>query len=64
MIRFGLEFIRLDSMRMIGRRISLEHFMAVALLLFGLMILTEQLKKYRITVKERPKNLKVIKKNK
>lgn len=63
-IRFGLEFIRMDSIRMIGNRISLEHLVAIGLCLYGATILTDQLKKDRIAKKERPKNLSFVKKSK
>ncbi len=63
-IRFALEFIRMDSMRMIGNWISLEHLVAAGLFLCGAVIMTEQVKKVKITKKERPKNLGIVKKSK
>lgn len=63
-IRFGLEFIRLDSVRIIGSPVSIVHFVALALCLFGAAILIDRMKKHRIIKKERPKNLPIIKKNK
>lgn len=63
-LRFGLEFIRMDSVRMIGNRISLEHLVAAGLFLCGAAILTDRVKQDRITKKERPKNFSFAKKSK
>lgn len=63
-IRFGLEFIRMDSVRMIGKQISLEHLVAAGLFLCGAAVLTDRVKKDRTTKKERPKNLSIVKKSK
>ncbi|MBP3576629.1 MAG: prolipoprotein diacylglyceryl transferase [Lachnospiraceae bacterium] len=61
---FGMEFIRLDSQKIMGSLFSIEHIMAFLLVLFGVAILTEQLKQYWQIQKAQPKNLPVGKKNK
>ena len=61
---FGMEFIRLDSQKIMGSRFSIEHIVAVGLMLMGIAILTEQLKKYREVKKAQPKNLPTAKKTK
>ena len=55
-IRFGLEFIRLSSVRMIGSPVSLEHMVALLFVVFGFIIFVDQIKKRRVIQKERPKN--------
>ena len=62
-IRFSMEFVRLDSMHLVGN-LSIVHLVALALCLFGVAVLVDQIQKHRITKKERPKNLPVMKKNK
>ncbi len=61
---FGMEFIRLDSQKIMGSRFSIEHITAAVLVLGGIMILTEQLKTYTSIRKAQPKNLPTGKKNK
>lgn len=61
---FCMEFIRLDSQKIMGSRFSIEHIVAVTLVLAGLTIFTDQLKKYCSARKAQPKNLNVGKKNK
>lgn len=61
---FCLEFIRLDSQKIMGSRFSIAHIAAVVLVLMGLAILVEQLKKYRTTQKAQPKNFNTAKKTK
>ncbi|MBQ8632666.1 MAG: prolipoprotein diacylglyceryl transferase [Lachnospiraceae bacterium] len=54
---FCIEFIRLDSQKIIGSPFSIEHIVAVAMFLFGLFILLDQIHKYRLLTKAQPKNL-------
>lgn len=61
-IRFGLEFIRLDSMRIVGSPVSIEHIVSLVFIVFGLKILIDQVKKHRIIQKERPKNFHPVSK--
>ena len=61
---FGMEFIRLDSQKIMGSRFSIEHIAAAGMVLLGLLILTEQIKKLLILRKAQPKNLSGGKKNK
>ena len=61
---FGMEFIRLDSQKIMGSRFSIEHIVAAILMLSGLVILTEQIKKHRAVQKAQPKNISVTKKSK
>lgn len=60
---FVMEFIRLDSQKIMGSRFSIEHIVAFALFLTGLVVLGDQLNKYYISKKAQPKNLPVGKKN-
>jgi len=60
---FGMEFIRLDSQKIMGTRFSIEHIVAVVLALTGIIIFTDQFNKQRITRKAQPKNLNMGKKN-
>lgn len=55
-ITFGLEFVRLDSQKLLGSRVSIEHVVAIGLILTGIAILAEQINKYRNTQKAQPKN--------
>ena len=55
-IRFMIEFIRLDSMRMIGNVISPEHIACLVLAMFGTMIFTNRVMVHKLSRKERPKN--------
>lgn len=55
-ISFGLEFIRLDSQKLMGSGVSIEHVVAAGLVLTGGAILADQLNKYRIAQKAQPKN--------
>ena len=61
---FCMEFIRLDSQKIMGSMFSIEHIIALVLVLLGLAILTEQIKQYLEIQKAQPKNLSVGKKNK
>ena len=61
---FVMEFIRLDSQKIMGTRFSIEHIVAAVLMLSGILILTEQLKKEHATRKAQPKNLSVTRKSK
>lgn len=61
---FCMEFIRLDSQKIMGSRFSIEHIVAMGLVLLGAGILTDQLKKYWVIRKAQPKNLPVGKKSK
>lgn len=54
---FCMEFIRLDSQKIIGSPFSIEHIVAAAMFLFGLIILLDQIHKYRLITKAQPKNL-------
>lgn len=60
---FGMEFIRLDSQKIMGSRFSIEHIMAVVLAVTGMLIFTDRISKYRAEQKAQPKNLNVGKKN-
>lgn len=61
---FAMEFIRLDSPKIWGSRFSIEHFVATGLVILGLLILADQIKKTRVIQKAQPKNLNVGKKSK
>ena len=61
---FCMEFIRLDSQKIMGSRFSIEHIVAMGLVLLGAGIITDQLKKYWVIRKAQPKNLLVGKKSK
>ena len=63
-ITFALEFIRLDSQKLLGTVISMEHIAAGVLILAGGAILADQLNKYRIAQKAQPKNFNSAKKSK
>lgn len=63
-ITFALEFIRLDSQKLLGTGFSIEHIVAVILFLTGVAILADQLKKYRMIQKAQPKNFNSLKKTK
>ena len=54
---FCIEFIRLDSQKIIGSPFSIEHIVSAAMFLFGLIILLDQIHKYRLITKAQPKNL-------
>ena len=54
---FGMEFIRLDSQKIMGSSFSLEHMVAAVMFFFGLIILIDQIHKYRIMEKAQPKNI-------
>jgi len=60
---FGIEFIRLDSQKILGTRFSIEHIVAAVLIAAGMLILTDRIKKYRELQKTKPKSLNVGKKN-
>jgi len=60
---FGIEFIRLDSQKILGTRFSIEHIVAAVLIAAGMLILTDRIKKYRELQKTQPKSLNVGKKN-
>lgn len=60
---FSMEFIRLDSQKIMGTRFSIEHIIALVLFLTGLMILGDQINKFVVLRKAQPKNLTVGKKN-
>ncbi len=59
---FCMEFIRLDSQKIMETRFSIEHIIAAGLVLLGTGILTDQWKKYSSVRKAQPKNLSVGKK--
>lgn len=59
---FCMEFIRLDSQKIMGSRFSIDHIVAVGCLLTGINILADQLKQYRMVRKAQPKNLSSKKK--
>lgn len=61
---FGMEFIRLDSQKIMGSRFSIEHIVSAGMVLLGALILTEQIKKLTNLRKAQPKNLPTGKKNK
>lgn len=63
MMIFGLEFIRLDSQKIMGTPFSIEHIVATVLILTGIAIFADQINKYRLVRKAQPKNLNVGKKN-
>ena len=60
---FGMEFIRLDSQKIMGSRFSIEHMIAAGLIFAGIVIFADQLNKYRMVQKAQPKNMNVGKKN-
>lgn len=60
---FCMEFIRLDSQKIMGTRFSIEHIIAAVLTLIGILLFTDQVRKHRATQKAQPKNLNVGKKN-
>ena len=55
-VRFFTEFIRLDSRKTIGGMISLEHIISFVLVLFGVLLLVDRIKKDWNKKKEKPKN--------
>ena len=61
---FCMEFIRLDSQKIMGSRFSIEHVFAAGLFLTGSSVFVEQVKKYRAARKAQPKNFVTGKKNK
>ncbi len=61
---FCMEFIRLDSQKIMGSRFSIEHILATGLILIGIVILAEQVKKNCEIKKAQPKNLSMTKKSK
>ncbi len=61
---FAMEFIRLDSQKIMGSVFSIEHIVALCLMLTGSIILIEQIRKNIIIRKAQPKNLSAGKKNK
>lgn len=54
---FCMEFIRLDSQKIMGSSFSIEHIMSGVLFLVGVMIFIDQARKYHIMKKAQPKNL-------
>ena len=54
---FCMEFIRLDSQKIMGSYFSIEHIVAAVLFLAGLTVLLDQVHKYRLVEKAQPKNL-------
>lgn len=56
-ILFGIEFIRLDSQRILESSFSMEHFSSAFLVIFGITILINQIRKNRMLVKAQPKKL-------
>lgn len=54
---FCLEFIRLDSQKIMGSYFSIEHIVAAVLFFTGLTVLLDQVHKYRLVEKAQPKNL-------
>jgi len=61
---FGMEFIRLDSQKIMGSRFSVEHIVSGCLILAGIILLVNQINKYCVAKKAQPKNLPVGKKTK
>jgi len=60
---FGMEFIRLDSQKIMGSRFSIEHIVAAVLAFAGMILFADRIRKYRAIQKAQPKNLTVGKKN-
>ena len=60
---FAMEFIRLDSQKIMGSRFSIEHIIAIGLILAGGIIFADQVNKYRMVRKAQPKNINTGKKN-
>lgn len=54
---FAIEFIRLDSQKILGSIFSVEHIVAAVLFLAGFIILIDQIHKYRVVSKAQPKNI-------
>lgn len=61
---FSMEFIRLDSQKIMGSGFSIEHIISACLVLSGVLLLSDQIRKYNITRKAQPKNLPTGKKTK
>lgn len=59
---FFMEFIRLDSMKMMNTSFSLEHIGAAILMILGVYILIDQTTKNRAAKKAQPKKMKSAKK--
>lgn len=59
---FFMEFIRLDSMKLMGGYFSLEHVSAFLLIVCGVLILLNQVSKNRAVLKAQPKKMKTVKK--
>lgn len=54
---FCMEFIRLDSQKILESFFSIEHIVAAVLFVFGLSVLFDRIHKYRVAAKAQPKNL-------
>lgn len=61
---FAMEFIRLDSQKIMGSRFSVEHIIAAALFFAGVFLFTKHAKEYRTVQRAQPKNFLVTKKHK
>lgn len=59
---FFMEFIRLDSMKLMGGYFSLEHVSSFLLFLLGVSILLKQISKNHAVQKAQPKKMKMAKK--
>ena len=58
---FCIEFIRLDSQKILGSSFSIEHIVAAVLFLFGLTVFLDRIHQYRVTAKSQPKKFPVSK---
>ena len=54
---FFIEFIRLDSLKILGSSFSIEHIVAAVVFTFGLIIFIDRIHRYRVTTKAQPKML-------
>ena len=52
---FCIEFVRLDSQKILGSSFSIEHIVAAVLFFIGLIIFIDRIHKYRVVTKAQPK---------
>lgn len=55
-MRFYIEFLRLNSVRVVGDFLSLEHLMSLSTALFGIYVLYDCMKRQRTELKNLPKH--------
>lgn len=63
-VDFALEFIRLDSLKLMKSIFSVEHIISAVIILFGIALLVDQLIRYHALRKAQPKNFNSVVKTK